>query len=76
MKTLLSGIAGAVVLAVIAAYVLSVAQEPVYQVYTSSSARVDQPGSNLVRPWARGGRPAESASGSPEGSAPVPGPTY
>jgi len=63
MRVLLSGIAVAIVLGVIAAVVLTTAQEPVYDVYSSSSTRLDQPGSNLVgRRWT--GNPQESASGS------------
>ena len=65
MKTLLSGIAGAVVLGVIAALVLSAAQDPAYQVYTSSSTRLSDPGSNLIgRAWNDSSPSAGAASGS------------
>jgi hypothetical protein len=65
MRVLLSGIAVAIVLGVIAAAVLSTVQEPVYDVYSSSSTRLDQPGSNLVgRRWTGNPRETGSASGS------------
>jgi hypothetical protein len=67
MKTLLSGIAGAIVLAVVAAVALSMIQDPVYQVYSSSSTRLDEPGSNLVGPaWRDNVRKPEPASGGAE----------
>jgi hypothetical protein len=65
MKILFSGIAGAVVLAVIAAAVLSMAQDPAYQVYSSSSTRLGNPGANLIgNTWSE--REAGSSSGSAE----------
>lgn len=48
MRMILSGIVAAVLLGVIAAFVLSAVQKPAYQVYATSSARVGDPGSNLV----------------------------
>jgi hypothetical protein len=48
MRVLLSGIVAAAVIAIVAGFALRSAQEPAYKVYTSSSARVDDPGSNLV----------------------------
>jgi hypothetical protein len=48
MRAIMSGIVAAIVLGVIAAWVLSTFQEPVYRAYSTSSTRVDDPGSNLV----------------------------
>lgn len=48
MKTIASGILAAVVIAVLAGLVLPRLQEPVYEVYATSSTRVGEPGSNLV----------------------------
>ena len=48
MRVILSGIVAALVLAGIAAFGLSVEQEPAYKVYSTSSARVSDPGTNLV----------------------------
>jgi hypothetical protein len=48
MRAIMSGIAAAIVLGVIAAIVLSMNQKTVYEVYTSSSTRVGDPGDNLV----------------------------
>jgi hypothetical protein len=63
MKTFLSGIVGAIAVAVIAAFALSIAQEPAYEVYSSPSVRVGQPGSNLIGPaWSRGSKPGGNAS--------------
>lgn len=47
MGVVISGIAAAIVLAGIAAIVLSAVQQPVYEKYASPSVRVD-PGTNLV----------------------------
>jgi hypothetical protein len=48
MRVLLSGIVVAAVIAVVAAFALRLAQEPVYERFSSSSARVGDPGINLV----------------------------
>lgn len=48
MRTLVSGIAAAAILAVIAGAVFWTVREPVHTVYSSSSTRVGEPGSNLV----------------------------
>lgn len=48
MGVLMSGIAAAIVLGVIAAVALSIAQQPSYEAYSSSSTRIAEPGSNLV----------------------------
>jgi hypothetical protein len=65
MRVLVSGIAAAIVLGVIAAAILSVVQKPAYDVYSSSSTRVGDPGSNLVgRTWTDNSREAGAASGS------------
>ena len=48
MRTLVSGIAAAIILAVIAGVLFSAVREPVYTVYSSSSTRLGEPGTNLV----------------------------
>lgn len=48
MRVIMSGIAAAIILGVIAAVVLSTAQRPAYESYATSSTRVGDPGSNLV----------------------------
>lgn len=63
MRVLLSGIATAIVLGVIAAGVLSMAQKPSYDVYSSSSTRLGEPGSNLVGKSWTGNPEIGSASG-------------
>jgi hypothetical protein len=50
MGVLVAGIVAAVALAVVAAVVLRSAQNPVYEVYSTSSVRIGEPGSNLVGP--------------------------
>jgi hypothetical protein len=50
MNIVLSGIAAALVLGVVAAFALRGAQEPAYETYSTSSTRVDDPGYNLVGP--------------------------
>lgn len=48
MRAILSGIVAAIVFGVIAFFVLAAVQEPAWQVYSTSSTRVGDPGSNLV----------------------------
>jgi hypothetical protein len=50
VKVILASIAVAVVLAVAASFVLDATQKPAYQVYSTSGARVGDPGNNLVGP--------------------------
>ena len=51
MGSILGGIVAAVVVAVVAGYVLNEEQRPAWQVYSSEeSARIDEPGVNLVGP--------------------------
>ena len=50
MNIVLSGIAAALVLGVVAAFALRSAQEPAYEAYSTSGTRVDDPGYNLVGP--------------------------
>ncbi len=50
MKVIISGIVAAVVLAALGAYVLTGEQKPAWEVYSTSSARVGNPGHNLVGP--------------------------
>ena len=54
MKVILAAIAAAVVLAVIAALVLPMTQQPAWQAYSTPSARVGDPGHNLVPEWTSG----------------------
>ena len=48
MRMIVSGVVAAILLGVIAAVVLQSVQAPSYAVYSTSSARVGDPGSNLV----------------------------
>lgn len=48
MRAILSGIVAAIVLGVVAFFVLSALQEPAYTAYSTSSTRLGDPGSNLV----------------------------
>lgn len=48
MNIVLSGIAAALVLGVVAALVLWGGQQPAWETYSTSSARVGDPGYNLV----------------------------
>ena len=48
MRVLLTGIAVAIVIAVIAGIGFRAAREPVHQVFASSSVRLSEPGTNLV----------------------------
>lgn len=58
MRALISGIVAAIAFGVIAALVLSNVREPAYQAYSTTSARVGDPGSNLVgKSWS--GAPQE-----------------
>lgn len=50
MKVILASIAVAAVLAFGASYVLNETQRPAYEVYSTSGARVGDPGHNLVGP--------------------------
>lgn len=48
MRAILAGIGAAVIIAAIGAVLLWRLQEPAYQLYSSSRARVHNPGVNLV----------------------------
>jgi hypothetical protein len=48
MYVVLSGIAAAIVLGIIVSFVPRVDQNPAYEVYSTSSTRVGDPGYNLV----------------------------
>lgn len=50
MGVILVGIAAAIVIAIGAGFVLQSDQEPAWQVYSTTSTRVGDPGSNLVGP--------------------------
>jgi hypothetical protein len=50
MGVILAGIAAVIVIAVGAGLVLRAEQEPAWQVYSTTSTRVGDPGSNLVGP--------------------------
>lgn len=50
MKVILASILTAVVLAVGASFILGATQRPAYEVYSTSGARVGDPGHNLVGP--------------------------
>lgn len=52
MRSVLGGIGAAIVLAAFAAWLVPRLQEPAYEAYATSSARVGNPGENLVgRHW-------------------------
>jgi hypothetical protein len=73
MGTLISGIAAAVIMAIVAGFVFSTVREPVHTVYSSSSTRVGEPGSNLVgKAWTGNPRVEDAgrhaATGSRSGS--------
>lgn len=48
MRAIISGVAAAIVLGILAAVILSAVQEPAYKAYSTSSTRLDEPGTNLV----------------------------
>ena len=50
MKVIFASVLIAVVIGVAAAFVLNTAQRPAYEVYSTSSVRVGEPGHNLVGP--------------------------
>jgi hypothetical protein len=58
MKVILASVVIAVVLGVAAALVLNTTQRPAYEVYSTSGARVGDPGHNLVgENWSGNPRP-------------------
>ena len=64
MKILLTGIATAIVLGIIVSFVLPMVGEPAYQAYSTSSARVGEPGHNLIGgAWQSGSTPGEKPGG-------------
>jgi hypothetical protein len=63
MKMIVSGAVAAILLGVIAAVALRSVQEPSYAVYSTSSARVGDPGSNLVgENWTGNPKPSSERS--------------
>jgi hypothetical protein len=57
MKVILASALAALVLGVGAAFILNTIQEPAYEAYSTTGARVGEPGANLVGPtWS--GNPA------------------
>lgn len=55
MRAILSGIALALAMAVIAGFVLGEVQKPSFEAYSTPSVRVGDPGDNLVgQNWTRG----------------------
>ena len=50
MGVILIGIAAAIVIAIGASFVLDAEQQPAWQVYSTQSTRVGEPGDNLVGP--------------------------
>ncbi len=65
MGVILTGIVAAVAIAIGANFVLRAEQEPAWQVYSTESTRVGDPGNNLVGPnWSGVGRvPTEADAG-------------
>lgn len=67
MRMILTGIVVAIVIAIGAGYVLLAQQEPSWQVFSTDSTRVGDPGHNLVgQNWT--GEPGGSATGTGEES--------
>jgi hypothetical protein len=62
MPAILSGIALAVVLAVLAGMAFNASQEPVYRAQPMESVRVGDPGHNLVGPNWTGNPPREQST--------------
>jgi hypothetical protein len=48
MKVIFASVLIAIVIGVAAAFILNTAQRPAYEVYSTSSTRVGEPGHNLV----------------------------
>ena len=72
MKIILASLVAAVVIAVGAAYVLNAEQRPAYEAFTTSGARVGDPGHNLVGDkW--DGRGQDQQGQAFQGRRPVPG---
>ncbi|MBS3650011.1 hypothetical protein KEU06_15465 [Pseudaminobacter sp. 19-2017] len=68
MRMILTGIVVAIVIAVGAGYVLQAQQEPSWQVFSTESTRVGDPGHNLVgQNWT--GEPRGSSTGTGEKNA-------
>ena len=62
MKIILASLLAAVIIAVGAAYVLDAEQRPAYEAFTTSGARVGDPGHNLVGDkWDGRGQDQQSA---------------
>lgn len=67
MRMILAGIVVAVVIAIGAGYIMQAQQEPSWQVFSTDSTRVGDPGHNLVgQNWT--GEPGDSSTGSGEES--------
>jgi hypothetical protein len=65
MRMILTGIVLAIVIAIGAVYVLRAQQEPSWQVFSTDSTRVGDPGHNLVgQNWS--GEPGKHGTGSGE----------
>lgn len=63
MKIIILSAVTALALGYVASFVLAQGQEPAYQAYTGSGARVGDPGNNLVGPaWNGMNNPATPAS--------------
>jgi hypothetical protein len=62
MKIIFASIAAALVIGLVAAFALNTGQRPAYEVYSTSSTRVGDPGHNLVGDnWS--GNPARPRNG-------------
>ncbi len=48
MKVIFASVLIAIVIGIVAGFVLNSAQKPAYEVYATSATRLDNPGSNLV----------------------------
>lgn len=60
MRAILSGIAVALVLAVLAGFVLAEVQKPSFEAYLTPSVRLGDPGHNLVgQNWTGGQQPKQ-----------------
>ncbi len=62
MNIVISGIVAAIVLGIVAAFAMRTGQEPAYEVYSTSSTRVGDPGYNLVgKNWTGDSKPQRNS---------------
>ncbi|HYF52901.1 MAG TPA: hypothetical protein VEA41_01430, partial [Salinarimonas sp.] len=63
MKVIIASAVAALLLGISAALLLNAVQEPAYQAYSTTGARVGEPGANLVGPnWSGNPQPRSGSS--------------